>query len=144
MDGPSAHLRWRELASHDQQHTPYPERWRVTRAVTLAIEFEHVRAMINGPIRVASGYRTPAWNRAIKGARHSQHIEGRALDLEPPEWCTIALLYAVVYQRAKESESAINGIARYPTFVHFDIRPSVRLIVWQGMRAWSELKGVNT
>ena len=35
-----------------------------------------------GPIRVSSGYRNPALNRAIGGSRSSQHCKGQALDLQ--------------------------------------------------------------
>ena len=35
-----------------------------------------------GPIRISSGYRNPALNRAIGGSRKSQHCKGEALDLQ--------------------------------------------------------------
>ena len=35
-----------------------------------------------GPIRVSSGYRNPALNRAIGGSSSSQHCKGEALDLQ--------------------------------------------------------------
>jgi len=35
-----------------------------------------------GPIRVSSGYRSPALNKAIGGAATSQHSKGEALDLQ--------------------------------------------------------------
>ena len=35
-----------------------------------------------GPIRVTSGYRSPALNRAIGGSNKSQHCKGQALDLQ--------------------------------------------------------------
>jgi len=35
-----------------------------------------------GPIRVSSGYRSPALNRAIGGSSKSQHCRGQALDLQ--------------------------------------------------------------
>lgn len=35
-----------------------------------------------GPIRVSSGYRSPALNRAIGGSTKSQHCRGQALDLQ--------------------------------------------------------------
>ena len=34
-----------------------------------------------GPVRISSGYRNPALNRAIGGAAHSQHCLGEAADL---------------------------------------------------------------
>jgi uncharacterized protein YcbK (DUF882 family) len=35
------------------------------------------------PLRIISGYRSPATNRAVGGAPHSQHMYGRAADVEP-------------------------------------------------------------
>ena len=35
-----------------------------------------------GPIRVTSGYRSPALNRAIGGSHKSQHCKGQALDIQ--------------------------------------------------------------
>ena len=35
-----------------------------------------------GPIRVSSGYRSPALNRAIGGSSKSQHCKGQAVDIQ--------------------------------------------------------------
>ena len=35
-----------------------------------------------GPIRISSGYRNPALNRAIGGSHKSQHCKGEALDIQ--------------------------------------------------------------
>ena len=35
-----------------------------------------------GPVRISSGYRSPALNRAINGSNKSQHCKGEALDLQ--------------------------------------------------------------
>jgi uncharacterized protein YcbK (DUF882 family) len=127
--GPSPHLTWAELACHDDARTPYPLVWRETRAVDLASAFEEVRALLNQPLLVVSAYRTPAWNRHVGGARKSQHVEGRALDLVPTRGLSLADLYDAIHAVAR-STSRIRGIGRYPTFIHFDVRPSSRLIVW--------------
>lgn len=44
---------------------------------------EPVRAALGVPLRVTSGYRSPAVNAAIGGARASQHLRGEAADLIP-------------------------------------------------------------
>lgn len=33
------------------------------------------------PINIRSGYRSPAYNKSVGGAKHSQHMEGRAVDI---------------------------------------------------------------
>ena len=44
--------------------------------------FQPCRDHFGVPIYVSSGYRGPELNRAIGGAKRSQHMEGRALDLD--------------------------------------------------------------
>lgn len=48
-------------------------------ALCLAV-LEPLRQML-GPVRVSSGYRCPALNAAIGGARDSQHLTGNAADI---------------------------------------------------------------
>lgn len=43
---------------------------------------EPVRLHFGRPVRINSGYRSPELNRAIGGAAKSQHVEGRAADIE--------------------------------------------------------------
>lgn len=143
MNGPSPHLSWSELACKDALRTPYPAEWRGDRAVALAREFESIRTAIGAPIRIGSAYRTPEHNRAIGGAKDSQHVQGRALDLYPPTGWTIARFYAAIRAIAGDERSAIGGLGLYPTFVHIDIRPLVnnRLVAWRGQHeAWTEEK----
>ena len=44
--------------------------------------FEPLREGLGKPIRISSGYRSPALNKAIGGAKNSQHTTGEALDLQ--------------------------------------------------------------
>lgn len=130
--GPSAHLSWKELACRDG--TEYPLKWRENRAIRLAEMFEAIRSACGDKqIQVLSGYRTPEYNRKIGGARFSQHIEGRALDLKPPKGYTITEFFKTIRTLA-EPLNTIKGIGRYPTFIHVDIRPSDKLVVWYGTR----------
>lgn len=145
MHGPSPHLSWRELACHDTAHTPYPAAWRETRAVILATEFERVRAAVGRPLVIGSAYRTESWNRSVGGARNSQHVQGRALDLYPPKTWSVERLYQIVRAIAAEPDSRIWAIGMYPSFIHFDVRPARadgQLTVWHGARAWAEVKTV--
>jgi len=136
MTGPSKNLSWAELACKDG--TPYPEQWRTTRARDLAAAFEAVRDAVGLPLVVLSGYRTSAHNRAIGGARASQHVEGRALDLLPPRGWTVTQLAAVV-----AGVPAVRGIGVYPTFVHLDVRPSERRAVWRGGRVDADVEALR-
>ena len=129
ITGPSKHLTWNELACKDG--TPYPEEWRLNRAIQLAEIFEEIRFTCSGKsIKVLSAYRTPEWNHKIGGARHSQHMEGRALDLKSPDNMSLIAFYHIIKELA--SVMSIKGLGKYKTFVHIDIRPSDRLVVWSG------------
>lgn len=44
--------------------------------------FEPIRAHLGKPIKVNSGYRSPAVNKRIGGAKTSQHSVGEAIDLD--------------------------------------------------------------
>jgi hypothetical protein len=45
---------------------------------------EMVRVLLQAPILVSSGYRSPKVNRAVGGAANSQHILGEAADFTAP------------------------------------------------------------
>ncbi len=45
---------------------------------------EMVRVLLQAPILVSSGYRSPKVNRAVGGASNSQHILGEAADFTAP------------------------------------------------------------
>lgn len=137
--GPSAHLAWWELACRDG--TPYPTEWRVVRGEPLALEFEAIRALVGGPIPVNSAYRTLDHNRKSKSKPTSQHVQGRALDLGLPSGLTLLEFRVVVLEVAHRPGGRVRGVGVYPngSFVHIDIRPSVRLARWSGSRAVAEV-----
>ncbi len=138
---PSPHLSYAELECHDAKQTPYPEEWRLTRLVELAELFEAFRMWCGSvPMLVLSAYRTPAWNRLIGGARRSQHVEGRALDLWRPGW-SVQRLHDEARRFAVDDPVTylLGGLGLYPMFVHLDTRKTDRLIVWNGGRLEAEV-----
>lgn len=127
--GPSKHLTWKELAC--KNGIAYPQKFILDgRIFKVALMFEDIRAIWGKPILIHSAYRTPEYNKKIGGARLSQHCQGRALDLAPPQGVTINQFYDAI--KRNTSEFGIRGIGKYKTFVHVDIRPSDRLVVWFG------------
>lgn len=62
-------------------NNPTPEIIENMRAVAREI-FEPLRDWVTGPIRVNSFYRSSALNKAIGGAKRSQHTLGQAIDLD--------------------------------------------------------------
>jgi hypothetical protein len=144
VNGPSEHLSWAELECRDG--APYPKSWRSNRALVLAMEFEAIRALCgNKPIAVLSAYRTPTHNARVGGARSSQHLQGCALDLAPPEGMTVAAFADVINRRAEHLDSWIRGVGVYDGFVHIDTRESDEVIRWFGsrLRAEGPRKGEN-
>ena len=60
-----------------------PDEWTKENLRQVAINvFQPVRDALGCPIFVSSGYRSADLNVAIGGSKRSQHVEGRALDLD--------------------------------------------------------------
>ena len=60
-----------------------PDEWTTENLRQVAINiFQPLRDSFKCPIFVSSGYRSAELNTAIGGSRRSQHVEGRALDID--------------------------------------------------------------
>ncbi len=87
---------------------------------------QNIRDHFGQPVRLSSGYRTPAYNSTLKNAaRYSQHLYGRAADIQVDN--------TSIEDIAAYAEMLIpthGGIGRYPAnahrkgWVHLDTRPS--------------------
>jgi zinc D-Ala-D-Ala carboxypeptidase len=76
-----------------------------------------------GPIRISSGYRSPALNRAIGGSSKSQHCKGQALDLQfwkDGEMCNKEI-YDWVIKEGIEFDQMINEFDF--AWIHISLRP---------------------
>ena len=102
--------RW-EFDCHDGQIAhPDPE---------LIVRLERLRAVVSArrgvdsPLRVLSGYRDPAYNAKVGGAKDSQHLYNRAADIQSG--------YAT---RAEARSVGFRGIGYVGVWaVHVDVRP---------------------
>jgi len=60
-----------------------PNDYQISNMVGIANNiFEPLREYVGGPIKITSMFRNEILNRAIGGAKRSQHMEGRAMDLD--------------------------------------------------------------
>lgn len=119
------HFLLSELACHDG--TPVPEKY-IANAKAICQRAEVLRAAIGSPLIVVSGYRSPAYNRRIGGAKGSYHMKGCALDLVSRE-VTATVLRETYLWLIKEGKVHDGGVGTYPNFVHIDIGPARR---WKG------------
>lgn len=90
----------------------------------LTVVLQCIREHFGKPVTITSGYRTPAHNAAVGGAKSSQHLLGRAAD--------IRVAGVSVEDVAAYAESLMpdwGGVGRYPVkagratgWVHVDTR----------------------
>ena len=90
----------------------------------LTVVLQCIREHFGKPVTITSGYRTPAHNAAVGGAKSSQHLLGRAAD--------IRVQGVSVEDVAAYTESLMpdwGGVGRYPVkagratgWVHVDTR----------------------
>ena len=93
---------------------------------TLAVLLQAIREHFNKPITITSGYRTAAHNKSVGGAKSSQHLLGKAADIQVADTTVEAV--------AAYAESLMpdwGGVGRYPVkagrtkgWVHVDTLPN--------------------
>lgn len=96
----------------------------------LPILLEHIRVELGGmPVAMNSGYRCPDRNRAVGGAKFSQHMLANAADITAAN-CTVGQVHKAAEKMLpllKKYNPAFKdvrgGIGLYRSFVHVDVRP---------------------
>lgn len=85
-----------------------------------------IRDHFGAPVVITSGYRTAAHNRAVGGSKSSQHLLGRAADIQVQDTDPLA-----VAAYAESLMPGWGGVGRYPVkagrakgWVHVDTRPN--------------------
>tara|TARA_R100001129_G_scaffold53690_1_gene36854 strand:- start:228 stop:707 length:480 start_codon:yes stop_codon:yes gene_type:complete len=83
--------------------------------------FQPLRNAFGCPIYVSSGYRSPELNRAIGGSLRSQHMEGRALDLDADVYgkCTNSEIFNWIRENVEFDQMVWEfGDSDNPDWVH--------------------------
>jgi len=115
----SKNFNWSEFQSKDGAPMPTDVKANIRRLVE---NLEVIRAALNSPIKITSGYRSPGHNASIPGsAKDSQHVKGTAADFSSPGY-TPAQIGAVIEQLIAAGKISQGGLGIYPTWVHYDIR----------------------
>lgn len=109
-----------EFACHDVAGTPVPAQY-LTNVEALAANLQVLRDELGEPVRILSGYRTPAHNKAVGGVPNSQHMVARAGDLTVAS-LTPKQLAAVIERLIAAKRMHQGGLGVYPGFVHYDVR----------------------
>lgn len=120
MGDVSPHFSRREFDSHDG-HRANPD------AMLLA-KLERLREICgNRPLQIVSGYRSVAHNKAVGGAKRSQHLYNRAADI-PPGYATPQQAIAAGFTGIGIATVLKGGrFSQWAT--HVDVRPG-RLTTW--------------
>lgn len=92
--------------------------------ILTADRMEKVRALLGGhPIRVLSGYRSPAVNKAVGGSKSSAHMTGHAVDFTCPGFGTPAQVAAHLAKHLTHFDQIIEEFGQW---VHIGFGPGKR------------------
>lgn len=88
----------------------------------LAKNLQALRDHLGVPVTVTgSGYRTPKHNKAVGGAKDSQHLYAKAGDINAKGY-TPRRLAEEIEKLIKAGKMEQGGLGVYPNFVHYDNR----------------------
>jgi uncharacterized protein YcbK (DUF882 family) len=107
-----------EFQSHDGAAMPEQVKKNVQE---LAKNLQVIRDYVGKPIKINSGYRSPAQNTKVGGKSQSKHMLGQAADFTIPGLTTSQVL-AIVEKLIAEKKIKQGGVGYYPTWIHYDIR----------------------
>ena len=105
---------------------------------------ELVREAMGGlPIAIRSGYRSPAYNKRVGGARTSQHLYGKAADIHMEDYTISCYHLAKRIYLDDELKSLFGGFGLGSDInLHVDIRkrsnPLKPAVWWYGKKSWKE------
>jgi len=87
----------------------------------LALNLQVLRDALGLPIHINSGYRSLTHNRAVGGAKNSQHLLGKAGDITVNGYTPFDIK-SKIEGLIKQGRMKNGGVGLYNTFVHYDVR----------------------
>ena len=111
----------KEFASKDGAGMP-EDVWQNIK--TLAKQLEVLRSHLNKPITVTSGFRSETHNNRIGGKKNSQHLLGKAADIQV-KGLKPKTVYKAIEKLIEQGKMLEGGLGLYDTFVHYDTRGEV-------------------
>ena len=112
----------------------------VAHMTTLAEGLEKVRALLGGPIRISSGYRSPELNAAIRGARNSAHMDGYAADFTCPSFGSPREVVRAIAASVIEFDQCI---VECDAWIHMSFDPMMRRMVLTAKSVNGEMEYSN-
>lgn len=83
----------------------------------LVVVLQKIRNHFGKAVKITSAYRTPSKNKAVGGETYSQHLYGRAADIQ-----VSGVSPSKVAAYAETLLPKSGGIGTYRTFTHIDVR----------------------
>lgn len=87
----------------------------------LAKNLQRIRDAVKSPLTLTNGYRCESHNKKVGGVKSSQHLLGKAADIQsgmfPP-----SILADKIKKLIEEDKISEGGVGEYKTFTHYDIR----------------------
>jgi len=97
--------------------------------LVLANNLQVLRDDLDAGIYVISGYRTPAHNKKVGGAKSSRHLKADAADIMSKSY-TPRQIYNRIEKLIKAGKMKQGGLGLYKTWVHYDVRGTAAR--WKG------------
>lgn len=87
----------------------------------LATQLQALRTELGRSITITSGYRSPAHNLKVGGAKDSFHVRGMAADIQVSGF-NPKQVYDTIEKLIKEGKMKEGGLGLYKSWVHYDFR----------------------
>ena len=89
--------------------------------IELADNLQVLRDFLDMPIKITNAYRCKSKNKSVNGVKNSQHLVGKAADLQVFQLSPNEVANAVS-ELMEKNLFKMGGLGLYNTFTHVDIR----------------------